>query len=288
MCAAIPIHHSAASSHVYLPARRPGDHRRPARHGDPDAEVGRRRTDVGRQPVGADVGARRGGFPDALDRGAGDAVRRDVDRAWPFVAATRRSIDGRHLAGAHGAGAAAAPATGAGQRRRAEGGGRCRRRAAATPPRRPTRAAFRSSNNRGSARFRRERAASALAHHACSRLSASSHGAVYFHHRRRGLVARQRPHGGLPRSAAAGARLPRPHPQVRSLSERRSGHDEPVSARRGLCDRRRCRDRSRPRPLRALHRRRVAPVATMSPRAASIRRSSPRSGAATIWARRCR
>ena len=60
---------------------------------------------------------------------------------------------------------------------------------------------------------------------------------------------------GVPRGAAAGARLQGPHPQVRSLSERRSGDDVALSARRGLCHRRRGRDRPRPWPLRALHRR---------------------------------
>ena len=60
-------------------------------------------------------------------------------------------------------------------------------------------------------------------------------------------------------SAALGALLQArgyqgPPAQARPLSQRRSGHDEPVSARRGLRHRRRRRDRSRPRPLRALHR----------------------------------
>jgi CTP synthase len=57
------------------------------------------------------------------------------------------------------------------------------------------------------------------------------------------------------RRAAAGARLQGPPAQARPLSQRRSGHDEPVSARRGLRHRRRRRDRPRSRPLRALHRR---------------------------------
>ena len=51
----------------------------------------------------------------------------------------------------------------------------------------------------------------------------------------------------------------RPHPQARSLSQRRSGHDVALSAWRGLRHRRRRRDRSRSRPLRALHRRSGAP-----------------------------
>ena len=49
-------------------------------------------------------------------------------------------------------------------------------------------------------------------------------------------------------------RLPGPAPEVRSIHQRRSGDDEPVPARRGLRHRGRRRDRSRPRPLRALHR----------------------------------
>ena len=57
--------------------------------------------------------------------------------------------------------------------------------------------------------------------------------------------------GALP----AGAGLPGSAPQVRSLPQRRSGHHEPVPARRGLRHRRRRRDRPRPRALRALHRR---------------------------------
>ena len=59
--------------------------------------------------------------------------------------------------------------------------------------------------------------------------------------------------------------------QARPLSQRRSGHDEPDPARRGVRHRRRRRDRPRPRPLRALHRP-SAPIArTTSPPAASIR-----------------
>ena len=54
------------------------------------------------------------------------------------------------------------------------------------------------------------------------------------------------------------ARKPRPQgraPKVRPLSQRGPGHDESVSARRGLCARRRRGDRPRPRPLRAVHQR---------------------------------
>ena len=112
-----------------------------------------------------------------------------------------------------------------------------------------------------------------------------AHGAVRFHHRRRGLLARQGPRLRGPRRAAAGARLQGPPAQARPLSQRRSGHDEPLPARRGLRHRRRGRDRPRPRPLRALHRACRRPRPTTSPPAGSISTSSPRSGAATISAR---
>src|SRR3546814_8181009 len=62
------------------------------------------------------------------------------------------------------------------------------------------------------------------------RISLSSHGAVHFHHRRRGFLAWQRPYGGKPCSIAAGAGLSCAHSEVRSLSERRSGHDVALSA----------------------------------------------------------
>ncbi len=52
----------------------------------------------------------------------------------------------------------------------------------------------------------------------------------------------------------AGARLQGPAAQARPLSQRRSGHDVALPARRGVRHRRRRRDRPRPRPLRALHR----------------------------------
>src|SRR5437667_314185 len=85
-------------------------------------------------------------------------------------------------------------------------------------------------------------------------VSLVSHGAVHFRYRRRGLIARQGSSVGVARGASSGARLQGPDPQVRPLSERRSGDDVALSARRGLCDRRRRRDRSRPRPLRTVHR----------------------------------
>ena len=69
----------------------------------------------------------------------------------------------------------------------------------------------------------------------------------------------QGPDGGQPRQSAHGAWPARRHAEARPVSERRSGDDEPVPARRGLRDRRRRRDRPRHRPLRALPRHRAEP-----------------------------
>ena len=89
-----------------------------------------------------------------------------------------------------------------------------------------------------------------------------------------------------PRGAAPGARLQGPHPQVRSLSQRRSGDDVALSAWRGLRHRRRRRDRSRPRPLRALHRRcRRASSDNVTSGRIYQRHHRRASGAATISAR---
>ena len=76
--------------------------------------------------------------------------------------------------------------------------------------------------------------------------------------------------------------------EVRSVPERRSGHDESVSARRSVRDRRRRGDRSRPRPLRTLHARAVD--AGQQPDDRSDLRADHRdaSGAAIISARPCR
>ena len=119
-------------------------------------------------------------------------------------------------------------------------------------------------------------------------LHVKAHDAVRFHNRRRGLLAWKRLGVRRPRSASAGARLSRAPAQARSLSQRRSRHDEPLPARRGLRHRRRRRDRSRSRPLRAFHRRDRARATTTSRPAASIRHHRPRSAAATISARPCR
>ena len=115
-------------------------------------------------------------------------------------------------------------------------------------------------------------------------LKVEPHGAVHLHHRRRGLLTRQGSRVGGARRAAAGARLQGAPAQARPLSQRRSGHDVALPARRGLRHRRRRRDRPRPRPLRALHRPSGEHAQTTSPPAASTRTSSPRSGAATISA----
>ena len=76
---------------------------------------------------------------------------------------------------------------------------------------------------------------------------------VHLRDRRRRVVARQGTRGRVDRRAARGPRLQGHAAEVRPVHQRRSGHDEPVSARRGLRHRRRRRDRPRSRPLRALH-----------------------------------
>ena len=60
------------------------------------------------------------------------------------------------------------------------------------------------------------------------RLDVKSHGAVYLHHRRRGFLAWQGSGFRGARRASAGARLHRSFAQARSLSQRRSRHDDPV------------------------------------------------------------
>ena len=72
-------------------------------------------------------------------------------------------------------------------------------------------------------------------------------------HRWGRLGSRQGDRGGLDRAAAGQPRLPGSAAEVRSLHQRRSRHDEPVPARRGVRHRGRRRDGPRPRPLRALH-----------------------------------
>ena len=77
--------------------------------------------------------------------------------------------------------------------------------------------------------------------------------------RRCGQLPRQGAHGLLARSAAEGPGPAGHDAEARPVHQRRSGHDEPVRARRGVRHRRRRRDRPRPRPLRALHRRAAHP-----------------------------
>ena len=93
-------------------------------------------------------------------------------------------------------------------------------------------------------------------------------------------------------AASLGRLLKSARPQGRSAEarpvyQRRSRHDEPVSARRGLCHRRRRGDRSRPGPLRALHRRgpqRSAANVTTGKRLLDTCHQ-PASARANIWAR---
>ena len=61
------------------------------------------------------------------------------------------------------------------------------------------------------------------------------------------------PHQCVDRHAARKARPLRADAEARSVHQRRSRHDEPLSARRSLRARRRQRNRPRSRPLRALH-----------------------------------
>ena len=67
------------------------------------------------------------------------------------------------------------------------------------------------------------------------------------------VIAREGHRRRLDRPASGEPRAARPDPEVRPVHQRRSGHDEPVPARRGVRHRGRRRDRPRPRPLRALH-----------------------------------
>ena len=82
---------------------------------------------------------------------------------------------------------------------------------------------------------------------------------VRLRHGRRRLRPRQGDRRRLARPPAEVARPPRAGAEVRSVPQRRPGHDEPVPARRGVRHRGRRRDRPRPRPLRALHRREPLP-----------------------------
>ena len=79
------------------------------------------------------------------------------------------------------------------------------------------------------------------------------HEQTHFRHRRRGQFAGQRTHQRIDRHVAGTTRTARPHAKTRPVYQRRSRHDEPLPARRGLRARRRQRDRPRPWPLRAIH-----------------------------------
>ncbi len=108
---------------------------------------------------------------------------------------------------------------------------------------------------------------------------------IHLRHRRRRVLARQGTRGGLDRLPARRPRLQGHAAEVRPVHQRRSGHDEPVSARRGVRHRRRRRDGPRSRPLRALHQHASRRRTRTGRPARSIRASSRRSGAATISGR---
>ena len=111
---------------------------------------------------------------------------------------------------------------------------------------------------------------------------------IHLRDRRRRLVARQGPGGRLDRLPARGPRLQDRPPEVRSVHQRRSGHDEPVPARRGLRHRRRRGDRPRPRATTSASPTWWPRATTTGRPARSTCRSSRRSAAATTWAARSR
>ena len=85
------------------------------------------------------------------------------------------------------------------------------------------------------------------------------HGKVHLRHRRRRILTGQGHHRSVPGTAAQGPGLLGHQPEVRSLSERRPRHHEPLPARRGVRHRGRHGDRPGSGPLRALHRRKPDP-----------------------------
>ena len=72
---------------------------------------------------------------------------------------------------------------------------------------------------------------------------------IHFCHGRRGLLPGQGNHSGLAGLPAQEPGTQGLHSEVRSVYQRRSGHDESLSARRGVRHRRRRGDRPRPGPL---------------------------------------
>ena len=79
----------------------------------------------------------------------------------------------------------------------------------------------------------------------------NSHDASYLRYRWRGLLARQGHRGRLACGHPGSPRAEHHHDEARSLYQCGSGHHVAVPARRGLCHRRRRRDRPGPGPLRA-------------------------------------
>ena len=83
---------------------------------------------------------------------------------------------------------------------------------------------------------------------------------IYLRDRRRGIGAGQGDHGGLAGAAAQGQRAEGGGAEAGPLHQRRPRHDEPVPARRGVCDRGRRGNGSGPWALRAVHRRGPQPL----------------------------
>ena len=79
------------------------------------------------------------------------------------------------------------------------------------------------------------------------------YGQAHLRDRRRGQLPGQGLDLRVHRPVAGTARFARPPPKIRSVHQRRSGHHEPLPARRGLRARRRRRNRPGPGPLRTLH-----------------------------------
>ena len=113
-------------------------------------------------------------------------------------------------------------------------------------------------------------------------------GKAHLRDRWRGIEPRQGAHVLLARAAAQGPGPAGHDAEARPVHQRRPGHDEPLPARRGVRHRRRRRDRSRPRALRAVRRRVALDGARTPPPGRSTRTCSPRSAGATTSGTPCR
>ena len=111
---------------------------------------------------------------------------------------------------------------------------------------------------------------------------------VYFRHGRGAVFPGQGAGRRFDRRAAPGPGAQGHHPETRSLHQRRSGHDEPVPARRGLRHRRWGRNGPRSRALRALSRRAHEPEQQFHLGAHLFQRDPERAPGATTSAARSR